>query len=598
MVEPSNAPEVSPAGAAPARDIFERPGAVALIFAALAVLMTWPLAIRLTTHVPAGAVDLWQNYWNFWWWKTCLLDLHQSPYFASVLFHPTGASMAFYTHSPFNMLAALPFAAWLGPGAAYNFCVLLALTLSGWTAWLLVREITGEGRAGFVAGLVYSFFPHHMEQTLEHLNLFSIQFIPLALFFVLRVARGGGVRNVVGLGVALALNATASFHLAILLTMLVVPVAVVESIRSRFRARDLVRDYALAIGLSLLIALPFMLPMLREQAGASGYFQKPPELMGIDPVFLLAPSPGHPLFGWLTAGMYRELRAYPNAGFMCFLGFVPLALAVLAASRRIPGWRLWGSIFVASLVLALGSRLWWAGQLLDSPPLPFALLERLPGLGLFRVANRFMIAAGLALAVLAGLGWSALKNKSPARFAVLAALIGFEFLGFPYPTRPLPFSPLYEQLAASGSEGAVLDLPFTDDSRTVLNMAAQTLHERPIAGAYLSTTPPEAAQAIRDDPVLSRLSGLDPRLPARLDVTHLRSIGFGFIVVHKYRRESVWRDARERVDSSNLEELKIIDRQRGLDDRTYAEMRELLDRALGGAWLEDDSIAIYSLGDD
>ena len=53
--------------------------------------MTWPLVVRMGDHIPMGSHDIWQNYWNFWWWKTALCELVQSPYQSELIFHPTGA---------------------------------------------------------------------------------------------------------------------------------------------------------------------------------------------------------------------------------------------------------------------------------------------------------------------------------------------------------------------------------------------------------------------------------------------------------------------------------------------------------------------------
>ena len=138
--------------------------------------------------LPAGSADLWQNYWNFWWWKQCLLEA-QNPLHAPALFHPFGTDLVFHTHSPFNQIVGMPVNLLFGEAAAYNFCLLLALTLSGFGAYLLVRELTRSASAGFLAGLVFAYFPQTVEQTLEHLNLFSVQFIPLSLFFLLRWSR-------------------------------------------------------------------------------------------------------------------------------------------------------------------------------------------------------------------------------------------------------------------------------------------------------------------------------------------------------------------------------------------------------------------------
>ena len=49
------------------------------LYLLLAVCLTWPLVTSIaspaeTATVPAGAHDVWQNYWNFWWWKTALLE--------------------------------------------------------------------------------------------------------------------------------------------------------------------------------------------------------------------------------------------------------------------------------------------------------------------------------------------------------------------------------------------------------------------------------------------------------------------------------------------------------------------------------------------
>ena len=153
--------------------------------------MTWPLVLDLTGSLPHGSGDVWQNLWNFWWWKKALWDLQVSPYATDFLFFPHGVSLAFHTHSPFNQLAALPVNLLFGPVAAYNLATLSSLALSGLGAYLLARELVGNGRAAFLAGLVFAFFPHHLEQTLEHLNLASMQFLPLVCLFAIRVLRTG-----------------------------------------------------------------------------------------------------------------------------------------------------------------------------------------------------------------------------------------------------------------------------------------------------------------------------------------------------------------------------------------------------------------------
>jgi len=39
---------------------------VLLAYGLLAVVMTWPLAARLGTHLPGVGDDLWAHQWSFW----------------------------------------------------------------------------------------------------------------------------------------------------------------------------------------------------------------------------------------------------------------------------------------------------------------------------------------------------------------------------------------------------------------------------------------------------------------------------------------------------------------------------------------------------
>ena len=128
-------------------------GFAAGLFACLAVVMTLPLALHFTSAIPFGAADIFQNYWNFWWWEKSLLQLGEHPYHTDWLFFPFGTDLIFHTNSSFNMIAAMPFTALLGPAAAYNFCVLLSLFLSGWGAYWLVLELTGDSRGAVLGGL-------------------------------------------------------------------------------------------------------------------------------------------------------------------------------------------------------------------------------------------------------------------------------------------------------------------------------------------------------------------------------------------------------------------------------------------------------------
>ena len=42
-----------------------------LIYSLLTLVMTWPVAARLGTHLVGNGDDMWVQYWNNWWVKKC-----------------------------------------------------------------------------------------------------------------------------------------------------------------------------------------------------------------------------------------------------------------------------------------------------------------------------------------------------------------------------------------------------------------------------------------------------------------------------------------------------------------------------------------------
>ena len=560
------------------------------LYLAITLLMTFPLVLSWRSALPAGAGDVWQNYWNFWWWKHCLLN-GLNPLQSSMLFHPFGTDLFFHTHSPFNQVIAMPVNLLFGEAAAYNFCVVLSLTLCGFGTFLFVRDLTKSPEAGFIAGVIFAYFPQTLEQTLEHLNLFSAQFIPLTLFYLLRWSRTQRAADALAFGACFALNALCSWHLGLKLTFLVGPWMAWLAWQNRGRWKRFLGSTAIAAGLATLMVLPLLSPMISLIADGSEYFLKGPVPRGIDPSYLLTPAYANPLFGGLVESRYLE-RAYQSSGFVCYLGFVPLALAALGLRRSVRHAWPWGVVLVVGVVLAMGADLLWNGTRYESVRLPFASLRGVPFVENLRVANRFMLLAGLALSVLAGYGWKTLRGRLGWGLALVTTLILAEYSWHPFPVRQVDHSPLLEQVASQ--HGAVLNIPFHQRSRTVHNMVDQTVHGRPISGGYLSSYPPEVEARLRNEPALASLAGL-PEPDAVVDVKRLRELGFGTIVIHKYRLQSHRNRLLDALRPDDLLERKRILRLGGIPDETMAAIRAQIDAMVGPATMEDDILAIYFL---
>src|SRR5437588_7271588 len=136
-----------------------RPHALAaVLFAALAIAMTWPLAANLGSAV-AWPGDPFLNIWilDWDWWAT----FHQPlSLFQANAFYPARLPLA-YSENLYGIAVVLfPFRA-LGvpPIAAYNVAMLLGYAFSGFGAYALGRYVTGSWWAGIAAGIFYAFVP-------------------------------------------------------------------------------------------------------------------------------------------------------------------------------------------------------------------------------------------------------------------------------------------------------------------------------------------------------------------------------------------------------------------------------------------------------
>ncbi|MGH7789463.1 MAG: hypothetical protein ACRERC_21505 [Candidatus Binatia bacterium] len=575
-----------------------------LLFAGLAVVMTWPLARHLSTHLPLGRADLWQNLWNFWWWKTALLERGQSPYTTDLLFHPYGAPLAFHTHSELNQLAFLPINTLFGPVAAYGTAILAALTLAGFAAYLLARELVGDARAALVAGVIFAFYPHQMEELIEHLNLATIGVLPLACLFFLRALRRGGARNAVALGLCLAATVLAAQHYAVFLLLLLPLLGGFELAPPRRAGAAGVARIASGLGVAALVAAalagPFMLPLLSALAGGGEMVKPFRDDRGIDLAFLLLPPDFHPLFGGLTRGYHRAHRSNPAVAFYDYLGWIPLLLACAAwplvrTTRRLQAWLVAGVVF---FILACGTRPLIAGTTIDLT-LPHAWFAALPLLQTLRHAHRFIVVTMLALAVLAAAGTARLSAGGRRRWlAPLAvALVLFEYAWLPYPVQRVSFPSYLEVLARDPQAGAVLDIPFGFGGSTAINQAYQTVHGRPIAGGYVSVAPP-VVEVVQRDPVLGPLALLGPDAAAALDVAHLRRLGFGTVVLHMDRVDDVLAACAAALGpQAGHHALRRCDPASGVARATMEAISDRLTTAAGTPIHDDADIRVFRLKD-
>lgn len=149
--------------------------------------MTWPLAAGMTQDVPGDLGDSLLNIWILGWGAEQLPrlltgQLSLGEFWNANVFHPEPLVLSLSEHLFGQVLQILPVYHLTGNLIlCYNLLFLSSFVLSGLGMYLLVRDLTGNPHAAFIAGVIYAFVPFRIAQV-AHIQSVSSQWMPLALY--------------------------------------------------------------------------------------------------------------------------------------------------------------------------------------------------------------------------------------------------------------------------------------------------------------------------------------------------------------------------------------------------------------------------------
>lgn len=214
------------------------------------------------------------------------------------------------------------------------------------------------------------------------------------------------------LALAVAMQWLAGHPQFALINLLMVGGYAIAHPSSQARRLEAVLGATVAILLGTLLAAAQLLPTyeLAQQSTRAG---------GVDENFFTQFS-YHPFYLALLVAPFLRGNPYPNVSVevIAYLGILPLWFAIMALLlHRKRATFFWGLVALGALTLALGGYIPFYG-----------LLRYLPLFNLFRVPARFLFPFALALAMLAGIGFDALQQRtivSRTKRGVLAASFGF-----------------------------------------------------------------------------------------------------------------------------------------------------------------------------
>lgn len=514
---------------------------VAGLYAALTILMTWPVGIFPAGVRMGGGADPSLYVWTIGWGAHALTHAPWAIFNANI-FYPYQYTLAYSENLIGSALLAIPIM-WVTGDAliATNLVAVLSVFLCAVGGYYLGRTLGLSPAASFLVGLIFAFVPPLFAR-LGQLHLIAVQWVPFGLARLSRYLRDGHARDLRWTIALLSLQALASGHGAALLILGGAILVGFDLARTRTlalarRVRDIGVPGLLAMLPAALAFIPYWLakrdvPLERvhDDVGVTlnSYISSPTHLH----TAILERLPD-----------WEWLRVYPDAHL--FPGIAVIVLAVLAfrsghaggsehagfGPRGNPRAEALGlrAVFLTMVIVT-----WW--MTIGPPWSIWGYVYWLPGLNFIRVPSRFTMLGVLALAVLAGYGFDRMAHAWSQRgrrvaAAALSAVLIAEFAVMPVDVRPFDsrIAPIDHWLDSQPKPFAIAEVPVSasrDDSRraevATMYMLHSLAHHQPTVFGY------SGAEPATYRPLYDKLIGF----PSDESIRALTETGVTYVVAH------------------------------------------------------------------
>lgn len=541
---------------------------VGISYIILTVILTYPVVFKIKTDIPGNAADSLQWMRILWYTKIAMKQADLAAFtHDNLLFYPTGIeSMPF--PSAFNQILYVVLSPFLELHVIYTILWLLAFIIGAIGSYLLVKYLTGNEYAAFIAGIVFAFSPYHFSRGLYFFGAATIQWIPFCALFLMKTVKEGGIRNPILAGIFFILVAMSDLQYLIFMGIfagLVFLYDLYMTFRSRkiftHSVKEILKKYLLFGGVAFLGILPLTINEILI-ALSNENFLKPsvneiPKLSN-DLMSFFLPSHLHPLFGQFTVNLYSNIPSW-FAEKVNFIGYTVLGLSAFSflKSRKNPDVIFWLIATIFFTIISLGPILHVNGafsftDLHIKIPLPHQLLyDTVPFMKNCRTVGRFFVIATLGYSVLAGYGFSELLKFKPERkkllFSIIGLLIIFEYLCVPYPTAQVTVPEFYSKISNDTDNYALLEIPQNSNAGHMdfQYLYYQTVHNKPLVGGYAARYPSNVTNFEKGTPFIRELRNytLQNRDILQQDVTEIGSSvlnanNIRYVILHKNQLSS------------------------------------------------------------
>lgn len=474
-----------------------------VVFIFLSLLFTYPTIVQLSTHLIGGTADGWQFPWNNYIFRERVLN-GEDPYYTDSVFYPVGVSLILHGYTEFNDVIGLVLHPFFNDVAVTNLMVIFATFLSGFGAYLLTRELTGSALGGLFAGIAFAFCPFRMLRIIGHIHMALTQFIPLAIWAMLKMAKTQNIKYAILTGLFFALACYCNYYFVIYLLIAFLLIVAYGLVRYKeWRTIPFLRNLLISGAVAVLLLLPvayhtyvlIKTGTAESYSGEEAFYVKNAADLGD----YLRVAPLNPA---ILSALDQSPLIWPyskvTSGLVVLLMFIPGIILVFRKRPRYFGVLLFsGFIF---FLLSLGPYL----QITDSLrlPMPYNLISGMPILSHARSPERFGIMVNLTMAIVAGYALSLISGKRKiAVCSVVFLVLLFELSTIPYPMEAFDPPKIFYQLAKHKGN-TLLSLPFyAGNIRAKQYMRFQSVHEQRLMDGRVSRNPYPPIQYVKGLPI-------------------------------------------------------------------------------------------------
>lgn len=456
-------------------------------------IYSWPWISNFNTSFMTDAGDGLQNVWNIWWVNKSVTELQQLPWHTSFLHAPHGVTLLGQTLNPFNGFVAIGLLTFLSLTQAFNVMIIFSFVVAGLTAFWLCYYFSRSYVPSLIGGFIYTFSSYHFAHAIGHMQLVSLQWIPLFILLWWMLLKRPRYLTAVGAAIALLLVLMCDYYY-FLYSVITAGIIVLYFWRTNqlppLKSRKTILPFGVFGAVSLLLVAPLPLALLRlnSQEVLSGSHPTRELSTNVIAPFL---NGGFWRFAWLTDWYWKRVPAGLSESSI-YLGISVIGMSLVGLFKRnkikkdINFWLILAFVFG---VFSYGPRLMIGSNSIEMIPLPYAFLEKIfPPLKLSGVPVRMMVMVTLSVAVISALVLAKINLSQTKGKVILGVIFAVLFIDM-FPAK-LPITPdeqpNYVKALRELPAGIVYDNG-TETSPEALY--SQTYHEKPMVLGYISRTP-------------------------------------------------------------------------------------------------------------